>query len=534
MFRGWYYVERRALPDPAGKPVDRHITPDLGITLAYHEHGAPSRDKFLELVLARMKRVRASTVKRVRERDFSVWYGRFTSSYGDELVALILPYELDIRVYRRFADLTRLPAFVEQGTSTPTDAHAAPLARYEHGTLVAYLPPTRAGERRDDGVEARSASVRAPVKSSPRRVLAVPDHVAPRRHDLDSWQKARSAALRWVWDCGAPGTYSRLRKIVDASFGVTVREHRALPNGGLGMLQTSWMDAQETVPVKILIRADLARDLKYVVLAHEFAHFVLHFPIIRKAQQFEDIARVVPEITLLLAQSMQRHLPTDTMELHADVLASSLLIPAQVDFRRWAEFITEGHAPVTAEEHAWRYLTRLFPDTAGRPDGWSEYHEMREMARLDITTVRQHAPERLFEQMLRAMIFRVDGGTKELLKTVESGMRALIADMEELTGELIALDIGQARELARACLKDGGADAIEFGGAGTYEPIPPRVADGEGPFQFVALVPAPDNVRGRRNGSWIDHHHPHDGAGTIADWLERIPDNVGLRLYGRA
>ena len=321
---------------------------------------------------------------------------------------------------------------------------------------------------------------------------------------------------------------------MDASFGVTVREHRALPNGGFGMLQTSWMDAQETVPVKVLIRADLTRDLKYVVLAHEFAHFVLHFPIIRKAQQFEDIARVVPEITPLFAQSMQRHLPTDTMELHADVLASSLLIPAQVDFRRWAEFITEGHAPVTAEEHAWRYLTRLFPDTAGRPDGWSEYHEMREMARLDITTVRQHAPERLFEQMLRAMIVRVDGGTKELSKTVESGMRALIADMEELTGKLIALDIEQARELARACLKDRGSDAIEFSGAGTYEPIPPRAPDREGPFQFVALVPAPDNVRGRRNGTWIDHHHPHDRAATIADWLERIPDNVGLRLYGRA
>jgi len=502
--------------------------------LAYRERSAPSRDKFLEIVLARMRRVRTSTVKRVRERDFSVWYGRFTSSYGDDLVALILPYNLDIRVYRYFADLTRIPAFLEQADGAPADAHAAPLARYEHGALVAYLPPSRAGELRDDGVEARSASVQAPFTPSPRRVLTMPDYVAPRRHDLESWQQSHSAALRWVWDCGAPGTYSRLRKIVDASFGITVREHRAPPNGGFGMLQTSWMDAQETVPVEILIRADLARDLKYVVLAHEFAHFVLHFPIIRKAQQFEDIARVVPEITLLLAQSLQRHLPKNTMELHADVFASNLLIPARVDFRRWAEFITEGHAPVTAEEHAWRYLTGLFPDTAGRPNGWSEYHEMREMARLDIAAVRQHAPERLFEQMLRAMLSRIGGETNELSKTVGTGMGALIADMEQLTGELIALDIEQARELARDRLKEGGTDAVELGGAGTYEPILPRASDREGPFQFVALVPAPDNVRGRRDGGWIDHHHPHDGAATIAGWLERIPDHVGLRLYGRA
>jgi hypothetical protein len=534
MFRGWYYVERRALPDPASKPVDRHITPALGIMLTYHERGAPSRDKFLEIVLARMRRVRASTVKRVRDRDFSVWYGRFTSSYGDDLVALILPDELDIRVYRCFADLTRLPAFVEQGTGAPADAHAAPLARYEHGALVAYLPPTRAGDLRDDEVEARSASVQAPSTPSPRHVLAVPNYVAPRRHDLDSWKEAHAAALRWVWDCGAPGTYGRLRQIVDASFGVTVCEHPALPNGGFGMLQTSWMDVQETVPVKILIRADLARDLKYVVLAHEFAHFVLHFPVIRQAQQFEDVARVVPEITLLLAQSVERHLLRDTMELHADVFASNLLIPAQVDFRRWAEFITEGHAPVSAEEYAWRYLTKLFPDTAGRPDGWSEYHEMREMARLDIATVRQHAPERLFEQMLRAMVFRIGGGTEELSKTVGSAMGAVIIDMEELTGELIALDIEQARELARERLQDMGADAVEFDGAGTYEPIHPRAADRRGPFQFVALVPAPDNFIGDRDGGWIDHHHPDDGAATIADWLERIPDDVGLRLYGRA
>jgi hypothetical protein len=533
MFRGWYYVERRALPDPAGKPVDRHITPELGIMLAYNEARAPSRDEFLELVLVRMKRVRASTVKRVRERDFSIWYGRFTSSHGDDLVALMLPYELDIRVYRCFSDLTRLPAFVEQGNSATRDAHAAPLARYEHGTLVAYLPPTQADGERADGVEARSASVQAPPTSSSRHVLVVPDYVAPRRHDLDSWREAHSAALRWVWDCGAPGTYSRLRKIVDASFGVTVREHPTLPNGGFGMLQTSWMDAQETVPVNILIRADLSRDLKYVVLAHEFAHFVLHFPMIRKAQQFEDIARLVPEIMLLLAQSMHRHLPRDTMELHADVFACNLLIPARVDFQRWAEFITEGHEPVTAEEHAWRYLTRLFPDTAGRPDGWSEYHEMREMARLDLATVRRHTPERLFEQMLQAMIFRISGRAEELSKTVGLGMRAVIAEMEELTGEL-PLDAAQARRIARNRLADGGADAIEFRGAGEYESIRPRAIDCEGPFQFVALVPTPDNVRGRRDGRWIDHHHPSDGAVTIADWLELVPDEVELRLYGRS
>jgi hypothetical protein len=532
MFRGWYYVERRALPDPAGKPVDRHVTPELGILLAYDAEGAPSRDECLELVLARMKRVRASTVKRVRERDFSVWYGQFTSTHGSDLVALVLPYELDIRVYQCFSDLTRLPAFVEQGDSAPSDAHAAPLARYEHGKLVAYLPPSHAGGERDDGVEARSASVEAPPMQSPRHALVVPDYVAPRRHDLDSWREAYSAALRWVYDCGAPGTYSRLRKIVDASFGVTVREHPALPNGGFGMLQTSWMDSRETVPVKILIRADLSRELKYVVLAHEFAHFVLHFPIIRKAQQFEDIARLVPEITLLLAQSVKRHLPRGTMELHADVFACNLLIPARVDFRRWAEFITEGHEPVTAEEHAWRYLTRLFPDTAGRPDGWGEYHEMREMARLELATVHRHAPERLFEQMLQAMIFRISGGTEELSKTVEQGMRTVIAEMEELTG-MLPLDIEQARRIARHRLEDRGAGAVEFRGAGAYESIRPRAGDREGPFQFVALVPAPDNIRGRRNGRWIDHHHPGEAAATIADWLEAVPAEVELRLYGR-
>ena len=132
-----------------------------------------------------------------------------------------------------------------------------------------------------------------------------------------------------------PTSYKSLRLAVKQHFGIKVQEECNSDFARYGSLMTGWID-NRGCPLVIHIRATLP-GLKYIVLAHELAHFTLHFPLLYCGQLIEQLAWSVPELELAYYSIMMRHLHGDPtlIEHDANIFASYFLIPPRYDLTQW-------------------------------------------------------------------------------------------------------------------------------------------------------------------------------------------------------
>jgi hypothetical protein len=530
----WYAVHTRNARDIAGKLVDIHTMPEMGRAFIYNLDASLSRPEMLDEVVMRLRSIREAPVKAVRQRRFNVWYGTAPTTRGAPIAAIMIPYGLDIRAWRHMSDLAQLPGELEVGAFPVRDLDGAPLARYDNGRITIYADPSDAIDGHDGDLDVRSAVI-APTGAPSRAWMLPPSGSAPHLHNMESWPANRKRILKFIWQLQEAGTYERLRQLTTERLGMSVLEDTESTTATYGRLRLGWMQGHnDAVPVGIFVRADLPSELKYVVLAHEIAHYALHFPVLHLGAMVDDLSRVVPELGDAFRTAVAQHVDAAQMEDQADNLASNFLIPPRYDLNSLATIYMEvGAPPVTAEELAWRFLRPLFPSTTEQL-GWSNLADMREWAKGDLKTIHHRSPESLFERMLRAMVLRLQHRENPVDEPFMNGYLKVKNAVEDLTG----LCLGNPPEEARAILARAAStskqvsDALPADLAGDrYELRAPRVdLAGQLP-QSVHLIPARDNQGAKDDGMWVDRHDPTGDIATLDGWLILVDDDVALRVY---
>lgn len=279
------------------------------------------------------------------------------------------------------------------GNSLARDVGAQPFARYQNGKLVAYVDPLDAhacdGAQESD-VELRSTESVDPTATQRRRTLLPSIRInGPPRHSIDTWDEIRKDILEFIWATLEPGTFSSLRREVDRQFGIHVRVAPTTLAGKHGSITTGWLiDSDQGSEVIILINDDLSEKLKYVVLAHELAHYVVHFPIILSGQLVDQLAWAEPTLELTYSDLFFQHFQDGrVLEEQANLLASYMLIPPKYKLAEMAHLALENSQNVSPEDLAWRFIQPFFPETSGMRYSWHNWDEMRQRAVRDIERV---------------------------------------------------------------------------------------------------------------------------------------------------
>lgn len=230
------------------------------------------------------------------------------------------------------------------------------------------------------------------------------------------------------------------------------------------------------------------------------------------------------------APSVKRHLDLELMEDQADHLASSFLIPPRYDLAWLGDVYFELGRNVRPEEHAWRFLRPLFPNTAER-FGWSNYAQMRASARADLERAGD-PPESLFRRMLRAMVLRLQPREGPVDGPFMDGYLEVKEELDDLCELCLRRGPDGAREVLARQVQKPDSPTLPAGLAGDrYELRPPRVDLAGRLAQSVHLIPADSNPHADDEGLWVDRHHPGSGIATLEGWLRLVDDDVALRIY---
>lgn len=384
-------VRQRGTPDPNGHVVDVYPR-ELTINVITLKACTDVDDSILlTAALDALRVIQKMPIARLRDRDFSIFFCHW-EAYGEALVDIGLPSRFDHRLHRLFREqLSSVANIVELGDSLALDVGAKPFARYHHGKLVAYVDPLDThvcDAAQESDVELRSAESADSVATRRRRTSPLPSIRAngPQRHSIETWDTVRTDILNFIWDTLEPGTFDSLRREVDRQFGIHVRVAPTALTGKHGSITTDWLiDSDQGCEVVILINKDLADKLKYVVLAHELAHYVVHFPIILAGQLVDQLAWAEPAFELAYSDLFHQYFQDGrVLEEEANSLASCMLIPPKFHLRGMADFAFENFQSVSAEELAWRFLQSFFPETSEIQYSWRNWDEMRRRAERDV------------------------------------------------------------------------------------------------------------------------------------------------------
>ncbi|MGH2836932.1 MAG: ImmA/IrrE family metallo-endopeptidase [Thermoleophilaceae bacterium] len=530
----WRDIEVRPMPDAGGKQVDIHVRPGGARAFVYDEHRALTRELVLDEVLTRLRRIRDARAKRVRERRFNVWYGTLTSSItGQELALIMLPDRFDFAAWSLLADLADLPGHLEQSNLGTADVTGGPLARYEHGQITAYVAATVPGASLlAPDLQLRSATVREPERRAPTQWMLPPTGVASRWHTGDSWQDNRVRILDFVWRLKAAGTYGRLAEITEKHFGISVREELGAADNRYGLLRLGFLRTDDlAVPVAVFLRADLPDALKYVVLAHELSHYLLHFPMLYLWALIDDWGRLLPEAAPVFEAAVAQRLDRDALETQADHFASNFLIPPMYDLATVAEIYRETGRSPSAAELAWRFVQPLIPGAVDEPIGWTNLKRMSELAAADLDAVTE-SPNTVYARVLRATVARVEGHEHDPGQRIANGLDAIQQSFDEIVEIGLSMPNEQARAKLGARIEATAQPALPDDMLpGRFEPLPPnRVRTGQ-LARAIHLIPARANPMGDVAGLWLDRHHPTEPPLTIDGWRKSIEDDVAVRLY---
>jgi len=541
-------MKRTKRPDPAGKPVDSCSPPAYLRTFVF-EYSEEIKTKIVDLSVAAMVEIGESASKRVRERDFLIWTGEFTNQLDMRLYIVGVPYGLHSPVldilYRKYSSE---PSFVEINYSPPGEFKAQPILRYQYGRHVLYASPfipapqarLQAGLSSD--FEARSFQQAPMIGKGPYSAPERPLHRSPLHHDEAVWLENRERLMEFMRSLKGPCGLRRLRSIVEECFGVSVFEEGSREFAHYGLIR---LGSGATPKVRILVNKRLPEKLKYIVLAHELGHYLLHFPLLLILRYVEETAWSIPEIEPYCRQLLTDDpLVLQSVEDRADEIASFFLVPAWVHpVQRMTAVISEGGVSPPPSELIWRFLQPLFPEDRFAHTTWNDLAEIRKRARRDVNRLRSTTGDQtanLFERMLVAAL-RVDeagaeGVTKE--RPEEEPLEPVLGAMHAVAIKVESLSAPEVRRDLRTLLKGTypGPQPLSEGeflpGLGTFgrELVSPLGGDGGGLLQRIPLEPTIYNPQGRADGDWRLRTSPGSPVGTLAEWRKWKPDH-GVVLY---
>ena len=412
--------QHRATTDPGGRIVDVYPS---GLTLEVIAVPAETvtDDLLRSVVLDILRSIREIPSAQLRERDFPIFICKW-EVYGKQLAGIGLPKRFAVHLYHLFQERLRAVTVIEDsGRSSVIDVGAEPFAFYEHGKLVIYVDPFAVADEGVYGtdIELRSAEFAATRASAERRLplLRVRDS-GPSRHSIQTWEDLRLDVLRFIWETLDPGTFTSLRRAVTEQFGISIRLGSTAAAGRHGSISIGWLSADDRASeVSILVNKELPGELKYVVLAHELAHYVLHFPLVLAGQLIEQLSWLNPLFEYwYMAQFRQTFGNNQSLEAQANALGSYLLIPPQYSLEKMSAMILEGATPYSADELAWRFLAQFFPERSSVDYSWYNMNEMRKQAKRELAWARSLNTlnvETLYGLMLSATLERGSASSKE-------------------------------------------------------------------------------------------------------------------------
>lgn len=530
----WRQIETRPRPDAGGKQVDIHVRPKTGRAFIYRAQASLGRERLLAEVLNRLRRIRDSPTKRIRERRFNVWYGTATPMDAEPLEVIMIPDRFDFATWELLEDLGQLPSYLESGSFPVADIDGGPLARYDHGEITAYVAPTVVADQgAGEDVLLRSSTVAEPKRRPPTKWILPPKGRSPRWHTIQVWEENHERILDFTWHIRAAGTYARLAAIAEEHLGISVCEGLDASDPRYGLLRIGFLRPDvSAVPVAVFLRADLPDRLKYIVLAHELSHYAFHFPLLYLGAIVDDMSRVVPEAAPVFDAVVTQHLDRDALEAQADRYASLFLIPPQYDLNGFADIYSEvGRGGPTADELAWRFLQPLIPGAVDEAITWSNVHQMSQLAAADIDAI-DETPASVYARMLKATIDRINGREHDPDQRISQGMGAI----QEAFDEIVATVLNTSVDEARASFRDrmGPPDPTSVPDdmqPERFDLVAPAVLPAGTLPRALHLVPAPSNPQGRTTGLWLDRHHDRDPPMSVEGWSELLEDDVAIRLY---
>ncbi|MEV5826062.1 hypothetical protein AB0L25_10835 [Spirillospora sp. NPDC052242] len=463
------------------------------------------------------------SAKRLRERDLTIFFCEWTTSFGQACRGIALPSNPAANLFNMFrSHFDNIVGVIEVGDGNPRDVGATPLLRYCYGNIIAYA------DLFDDiseilqlgkGFEVRSAIFKDVAKRNDTPGWALPEVAhrrrLPCRHAIDDWDDLRREILLFVYEMISNGSYQWLRRETREGFGIKVEERAVSTAGRFGALSLDWIAEDLTFEIVISINRDLSTAYKYVVLAHELAHTVLHLPLLFIGQLAEQMSWLHPSIL----DVVERRISTvfgdrSILEKDANRLASYMLVPPRIDPDALAQRTLEEGLPLESNEMLWRLFQHSFPEARIKEYSWRNLEELKKRARLEISKIEgleDVAPESLYALMLEATLGRSSPDAQHWRQVVDEGIHKVF-DMPNL----------DAVPVAKASV--GAHVPIAVDGPSRERRIVGPLA-GANPFAVrMPLVPA------SRGGKWISVINTAAPPRPLEEWCRDYPE-LAMVLY---
>jgi hypothetical protein len=533
-------VEERSTPDPGGKTVDV-FPPTTHVSAIVLEPAVGFTEEALsDAVLGVLRDLRGSRNRRLRERDFPVYVGAFRTSWGEDLAAIGLPELFESRIHIAFQERVRSIADIRDiGRSAVADVEAMPFARYVGGHIILYGDPFVPPRARAGDLELRSYEVASTTTVPARRVPPPQTEIrAGLIHTIESWQKLGPAIVDFVGEMFGAASYRSLRLTVQNHFGIGVIEERDPAFPRYGSINTGWFTDDGGVRVDIRLRAALPPELKYVTLAHELSHYLLHFPLLYCGQLVEELSWYAPPLETWFGEIVSEHIGEGLSDLERDAntFTSYFLIPPRYDTAQMASLIFEGDRPPTPEELAWRFLQPLFPDRTAAQYSWRNLDEMRDAVTTEtaLASINAAEPDTLYFTALQALLRRETPDAADLREAVQSRVKLVydrvFAELEDATDRDGTIDPAVLLNRISGRRKEP-VIGTELGAS--RQLLAPRSGKATQDTRRLPLAPRSSRDRAMVSGRWL-RVDAADQPRPVAAWQDAFSDRViALYPYGR-
>jgi hypothetical protein len=434
-------VKTKQKPDIEGKLVDQIELAKVALMIGFDADEQGSLDEIKLACLKALFNLSQSKNKRTRLRDFVILAGTTTNRLGINLFAICFPKNISSRVIYPFYEEIRRFHPIDTGKYPIRDFTVEPLARYTDGELIVYtdfssprgwLPSHfEALATWDAKWETRSAelsysSQKITFHHLPKEKL--PSKPDGERHSLEEYDRLGQAIddilllkAKFIEDPDhmVPFGYSRLRWFCGQHLGIQVREQNL--GGASGRIRVGkpyLIGAGPCAKVLIEINRHQAEPTKYVALAHELAHYRLHFPWLLVINLAYDQALAIPETAILLENFLrQKGDILQRLEDQADLYSSYFLVPPITNQIQLMATITYSAGQrIIPQELAWNFLAPFFPAHDLGTFSWSE-HEKRSKQALEslLEVITGVPPEMLLNRYYAALIKRLNSQTQDMM-----------------------------------------------------------------------------------------------------------------------
>lgn len=451
-------VVTREKPDVAGKPVDCITLSKLAFMIAFDTDQYKSTDMIELAILNALRQLSTSRDSKSRIRDFVVLSGTMTNRIGVNLLSICLPERVSVKVTKHFFAALRPFKYADAGTYPLLDFSLKPFCRYSNGKLIVYTDtssnigwlPSKFNSIRNWGVdwETRSAELIQPAINNRSHTGLIPKALFPKKpkngkHTLEDYQRLGHALdlillshpREWTEVFkGAPFGYKQLRSFCINQLGIEVIEDQ-LPGNCSSLLRVgrpSPDQGEMSARVSIRINSSVPAQTKYVALAHELAHYRLHFPWMLVCSLALDCSLQNPEVVLILKNLLlKREALAQQLEIQADYYSSYFLVSPMADN---LAIITDnmmiaGRSP-TPEELAWNFLTPFFPNEDLGAGTWKEHEVRTRHATQALTRFLQDVtPTSLLDRYFGAMVRRI---RREYHFVFDDSLNSQIMELAEL------------------------------------------------------------------------------------------------------